>query len=94
MTNRPYEHCDDIYFHNTYGYPMPVISFLRWARAPADERHKYPNTPLYADHNGMRVRVVMASRFGDVGITPELTREQCYEKRVVFNELSNFSDKE
>ena len=40
-----------------------------------------------------RVKVVMASRFGDVGITGDLTAENGYDLRVpVEAALSNFSE--
>ena len=49
---------------------------------------------LFADHQGKRVRVVMASRFGDVGITNDLKAERGYDLRVSIEDLSNFSSKE
>jgi len=39
-----------------------------------------------------RVKVVMASRFGDVGITGDLTAENGYDLRVPVEALSNFSE--
>ncbi len=45
------------------------------------------------DDKGKRIRAVMASRFGDVGITEDLTAERGYSSRVAVEELSNFSDK-
>lgn len=41
---------------------------------------------------GQRVRVVMGSRFGDVGISPNLKREYGYIKRLSIAELTNFSE--
>lgn len=41
---------------------------------------------------GQRVRVVMASRFGDVGITPDLTASHGYIARVPVSSLDDFSD--
>jgi hypothetical protein len=41
---------------------------------------------------GTRVRVVMASRFGDVGITPKLDAEHGYVLRVGLDQLSDFGD--
>lgn len=40
---------------------------------------------------GQRVRVVMASRFGDVGITPHLGARNGYVLRVPVDALDNFS---
>lgn len=50
-----------------------------------------PVPALFADHAGRRVRVVMASRFGDVGITTNLDAERGYVARVAVEDLSNFS---
>ena len=41
---------------------------------------------------GQRVRVVMASRFGDVGITPNLKATRGYVTRVFVANLENFGD--
>lgn len=46
------------------------------------------DVPLKA---GQRVRVVMASRFGDVGITPNLKATRGYVTRVAVTELEGFS---
>lgn len=48
------------------------------------------NPKLFADYDGKRVRVVMASRMGDVGITEHLDIEWGYSMRVYVDELSNF----
>lgn len=42
---------------------------------------------------GTRVRVVMASRFGDVGITSDLTKTHGYQARVACPALTDFSTK-
>lgn len=52
-----------------------------------------PEPVLFADHEGKRVRVVMASRFGDVGITHKLNSYRGYSDRVPVSTLSNFSDR-
>jgi hypothetical protein len=51
-----------------------------------------PEPVLFADHNGERVRVTMASRFGDVGISRDLASDSGYFARVAVDELTNFSD--
>ncbi|KQQ32070.1 hypothetical protein ASF58_11055 [Methylobacterium sp. Leaf125] len=51
-----------------------------------------PVPVLFADHAGRRVRVVMASRFGDVGITTHLDAESGYDQRVAVEDLSNFAE--
>jgi hypothetical protein len=73
-----------------------LIFFLLVNRQPAVLRclmvEKIGGEPkLFADYKGKRVRVVMASRFGDVGITEDLEAEHGYSERVAVEELSNFS---
>ncbi|TXN47340.1 elongation factor P maturation arginine rhamnosyltransferase EarP [Methylobacterium sp. WL7] len=50
-----------------------------------------PVPTLFADCDGERVRVTMASRFGDVGVTTILTDEHGYDVRVPVDYLSDFS---
>jgi hypothetical protein len=45
----------------------------------------------FATYKGERVRLVMASRLGNVGITKNLKVERGYEKRVSLKDLSDFS---
>jgi hypothetical protein len=47
---------------------------------------------LYAKYNDKQVRITMASRLGDVGVTEDLTRERGYDKRVCVDDLSDFTD--
>lgn len=51
-----------------------------------------PVPTLFADHDGRRVRVTMASRFGDVGITNNLAALNGYGRRVAVEDLSNFGE--
>lgn len=51
-----------------------------------------PAPVLFARHEGRPVRVTMASRFGDVGITEHLNAEHGYGKRVAVEDLTDFSD--
>jgi len=87
-------HCDD-YIHDRRS-PLCLRLWLLVHRLPASDHmllHEAQIRPaLYADHAGRRVRVVMASRLGDVGITSRLDAELGYEARVRVAELSNFSD--
>lgn len=85
-------HCDE--YIDDESKPEVLRNYLRRARAPAHghlENEPYPL--LFADHKGIRVRIVMASRMGDVGITPKLDEEYGYRNRVTLDELTNFSDK-
>lgn len=82
-------HCDEYIDDETA--PKPLRDFLSHARAPA--HGAFLGTPkplLFAVHNGKRVRVVMASRFGDVGITENLQAENGYSKRVMVSDLDDF----
>lgn len=80
-------HCDDL--RSAPETPPCVKAYLDVARAPAHGNGAAP--PLFATHNGRRVRIVMASRFGDVGITAALDATRGYEKRVFLPDLSEFS---
>lgn len=79
-------HCDDLMDRDDT--PSVVLAFLRVARSPG---HGGDRPPLYATLNGQRVRVTMASRFGDVGITRNLN-ETAYTDRVLLPQLSDFGD--
>lgn len=71
----------------------PLRKFLAFARAPAHgQRLPKPHPRLFADHEGRRVRVTMASRLGDVGITTDFSAEFGYECRVPVSQLDNFSE--
>lgn len=83
-------HCDDIW--EAKEAPECVIKYLDVERAPADVKFDKPAPSLFAKHNGKRVRVVMASRFGDVGITHNLKAERGYDKRLYLSELTDFTD--
>jgi hypothetical protein len=84
-----FKHCDDYIEDETQ--PECLRAFLDHARSPAHGALRGdPRPALFADYKGQRVRVVMASRFGDVGITSKLSAEHGYEKRVAVAVLSNF----
>ncbi len=85
-----FKHCDDYIDDETQ--PECLRAFLDHARSPSHGSNRDgPRPPLFADYNGKRVRVVMASRLGDVGITSNLKAEHGYEKRVAVADLSGFS---
>jgi hypothetical protein len=85
------DHCD--HYIDDPAAPEPLRKFLAFARSPAHGQLLPPPHPvLYADHEGRRVRVTMASRLGDVGITTDLDAEFGYEQRVRVSALSNFSE--
>lgn len=92
-------HCDD-YINDESAHPA-LRAFLARARSPAHGMMSVdPLLVLFADYRGQRVRVVMASRLGDVGIVSSLSladdgsrssaRFAAYETRVAVGELSNF----
>ncbi len=87
-----FKHCD--YYIDDESQPEALRDFLEYARSPAHGALRCdPKPKLYADYAGKRVRVVMASRFGNVGITDRLGDEYGYQDRVTVADLSNFSTK-
>jgi hypothetical protein len=87
-------HCDD-YIHDGC-VSIKLRAWLLVNRMPAIDKlvlDAYGFRPkLFATYCGRRVRVVMASRFGDVGVTAKLDDENGYQERVPVDALSNFGD--
>lgn len=93
----PYEyHCDR--FDTAFGWPLCLRWWLFIERANACCKmiarsalgDDYPI--VYAKYEGGWVRLVMASRFGDIGITKDLDADHGYFARVTVNQLSEFTD--
>jgi hypothetical protein len=85
------KHCDD--YIDDPATPKALRKYLDFARSPGHGLLlPKPHPTLFADHEGTRVRVTMASRLGDVGITTDLTAEEGYKLRVTVCQLSNFSE--
>lgn len=95
-----FTHCDDYIDDPTQ--PAVLRAFLDRARSPGHGMmSKDPYPKLFATYNGQshcgvnpgdRVRVVMASRMGDVGITKDFAAEHGYSVRCAVADLSGFSD--
>lgn len=89
------KHCDD--WIDDYSAPTVLRFYLIIKRLPAVDqmicRQHGVDPKLFADYKGKRVRVTMASRFGDVGISYVLDADVGYAARVAIEDLSNFSDK-
>jgi len=87
------KHCD-AYISDIFA-PKCLRFFLLINRLPASEQmlcREFGVTPrLFATYEGRRMRVTMASRLGDVGISPVLDSEDGYELRVPVDKLSDFS---
>lgn len=87
-------HCDDLIHMSDL--PLCARYFLLVHRLPAMDGTiitAYHGSPVcYANYQGKRVRLTMASRFGDVGITDDLKADRGYKWRVPMGELSDFSD--
>jgi hypothetical protein len=91
-------HCDEYLDDPTT--PEPLRKFLEYARSPAHGQGmepvklvatwNEPNGPGGRPGKRRLVRVVMASRLGDVGITTDLQAEHGYQWRVPVSELSDF----
>lgn len=89
------EHCDEVV--DDYQAPDALRWFIFINRLPAVLKVLAKNMGtepvLFAKYKGKLVRVVMASRFGDVGITSDLSAERGYEERVMLSQLTDFTDK-
>lgn len=92
-----FRHCDD--YINDPRAPQALRAFLLRHRLPAADGLVLAaagfNPKLYADYTepgkpSVVVRVTMASRFGDLGITTRLAQDSGYEQRVPVAMLSNF----
>lgn len=93
-------HCDD--YIDDPNAPPALRAYLERARSPAHgalSSEPYPT--LFATYvgtdrrggivTGQRVRVVMASRSGDVGITRNLAEDHGYQLRCDVEQLMDFS---
>jgi hypothetical protein len=97
MSKTP-KHCDD--YIDDEATPLAVRTFLKVARAPAHGmllrcQDNYPKlfaTVKKGENKGKRVRIVMASRLGDVGYTLDLTKDIGYSNRVHLEDLTDFGD--
>ncbi len=90
-----FKHCDE--FIRDKSQPKCLRKFLLYNRIPAVWKitrwKKSWGTPeLYAKYKKKFVRVVMASRFGDVGITSNLQASHGYEWRIPVEDLTDFTD--
>lgn len=89
-----FKHCDD--YIRDFNAPKCLRVFLLVNRMPAIDAALLTEAgfepKLFADYEGKRVKVTMASRLGDVGISEHLDAIG-YNKRVPVEKLSNFGDK-
>lgn len=96
LTEQGFRHCDDYILDKTT--PRCLKKFLQFNRWPAVWQYKaefdrgVKPPVLFAKFHGEQVRVVMASRFGDVGISRNLEKEHGYNMRVFVEELTDFTD--
>lgn len=84
----PSRHCWDV--QSDPDTPAVLREFLEYATAPGHGVGRGPKPVCWAtDSDGFPVRLVMASRFGDVGIN--LTgKEAGYSHRVACDDLTDF----
>jgi len=89
------DHCDN-YIHE-YKQPICLRYWLLFNLLPAVDmcviREVHGDPKCFAIWKGKRVRLVIASRFGDVGITRHLDADHGYQTRVSIKELSDFTAK-
>lgn len=85
------KHCDD--YIDDPAAPSPLRAFLEWARSPSHGHLRpKPYPTLFATYQGQRVRVVMASRLGDVGLSHDLSRaDRGYDARAYVESLTDFA---
>lgn len=69
-----------------------IDAALKWI-SPDLRRYlwTYPEPILFGTFDGKRVRCVMASRFGDIGITENLEAGHGYDRRVPVSAITAFS---
>jgi hypothetical protein len=101
LVSQSFKHCEE--FIDDESQPKCLRKFLERARSPAHGNlSSEPYPKLFATYNGEgwrgvekgdRVRVVMASRLGDVGCTKNLNADSGYQLRTSVDNLSEFSDK-
>lgn len=94
-----FKHCDDYIDDPTA--PAPLRAFLKRARSPSHGHlQSGPFPKLFATYTGEdwrgytkgdRVRVVMASRMGDVGCTKNFEASNGYDVRFAVENLTDFS---
>lgn len=88
------DHCDSIIMEPTQ--PMVLRWWLFLHRLPAVDKmlceENGVKPKLFAKYEGKWHRVVMASRFGDVGITTDFSAEYGYKLRVHVKKLTEFTD--
>lgn len=88
-------HCDS--YISSYWESNSLRWYLFFNRLSATDKglcraNGVSDPKLWAKHGGAWVRVVMASRFGDVGITSNLDAENGYDDRVAVEDLTDFTD--
>jgi len=100
LISQSFKHCDE--YIEDQSQPECLRKFLDRARMPAHGMLlKEPYPKLFATYQGNdwlgvskgdRVRVVMASRMGDVGCTKNLNADSGYQIRCPVDSLSDFSE--
>lgn len=87
------DHCDN--YIDAYDVPNCLRYYLLVNRLPAVDiltvKEAVGEPKCFATYKGKRVRLVMASRLGDVGINHRLNTDHGYSERVLIKELSEFS---
>jgi hypothetical protein len=88
-------HCDS--YINSFDAPNALKWFLFFNRLPAMDKglcrdNGIDDPKLWAQYEDKWIRVVMASRMGDVGITSNLDADHGYDSRVSVEDLTGFTD--
>ena len=95
MAQHEPRHCDDYIRDKTQ--PKCLRKWLLYHRIPATWkytrwREAWGKPKCFATYKKNRVQLVMASRFGDVGITNDLSSDSGYGTRVGLFMLTDFSE--
>jgi hypothetical protein len=97
MTDLGFRHCDD-WLDNPEGVDPLLLAWLTYRRSPASVKYPMHGEPLpepllFATYDHRPVRMTLASRLGDIGISRKLWASDSYELRVPLAELSDFRSK-
>lgn len=100
LVSQTFKHCEE--YIDDESQPECLRKFLERARMPAHGMlEKAPFPKLFATYQGDgwrgvekgdRVRVTMASRLGDVGVSKDFNAESGYQMRTSVDNLTDFSD--
>jgi len=97
IKDRDPESKDSIDYIYDFDIPVMLRAWIIMMNLPALESETFRSAgivpSIYAKYKRDWVRLVMASRLGDVGISYSIDSDTGYDKRVMLSDLSEFTDK-